>query len=151
VIWILVYICLAVAIIFLGREAYTLGYQIFDGSAVDEKDGKDVAVTVTDDMSVSDIGKMLKDKGLIDEQILAFRVQELLSEYHDQILPGSYILNTSQTVEEMLEILAQVNTEGQPTSMNSEDSDTSEDGSDTGTANDSKASSETTGEGGTKP
>ncbi len=151
VIRILLYVCLAVAVIFLGREAYTLGYQIFDGSAVDAKEGKDVAVTVTDDMSISEIGEMLKDKGLIDERVLAFRIQELLSDYHDKILPGAYILNTSQTVEEMLAILAQENTEGQPTSLNSKDSDSGSGSASGQTSDGSAGSGGTAGEGGAKP
>ena len=38
----------------------------------------------------------------------------ILSGYYGGIKDGSYVLNTAQTVDEMLEILAGVNTEGQP-------------------------------------
>lgn len=60
------------------------------------------------------IGELLKDNGLIDESLLVFEVQYRLSGYYGGIKDGSYVLNTAQTVDEMLEILAGVNTEGQP-------------------------------------
>ena len=135
---ILVYICVAVLLIFLGREAYFLGYQVFNQTPVDQGEGKDVTVVISDDMSVMDIGELLKEQGLIEEEPLVFWCQELLSDYHDKLLPGAYILNTSQTVDEMLPILAQEITEGQPNSLNENSSSSS--GSGTGTA-----------EGGTKP
>ena len=115
---ILIYICLAVFLVFLARQAYTLGYQIFDQSPVDSGEGREITVTVSDDMSVMDVGDLLRERGLIEESALVFWFQELFSDYHGDLLPGSYILNTNQTVDEMLAILAQVNTEGQPTSLN---------------------------------
>jgi UPF0755 protein len=135
---ILVYVCLAVVLIFLGREAYALGYEVFYETPVDEGEGREVTVTITEEMSVMDIGGLLQENGLIDERPLAFWIQERLSEYHDKLLPGTYILNTSQSVEEMLEILAQVNTEGQPEQNVSDGS-----GENAGTG-------ETGGEGGTQ-
>ena len=135
---ILIYICVAVAIVFLGREAYTLGYEVFDETPVDKTDGKDVTIVITDDMSVMDIGELLKEEGLIHVRPLAFWIQEFLSEYHNQLLPGAYILNTFQTVEEMLPILAQENTEGQPSTLNQDSS---------GSSSENRGSAE----GGTKP
>ena len=110
---ILIYICLAVFLVFLARQAYTLGYQIFDQSPVDSGEGREITVTVSDDMSVMDVGDLLRERGLIEESALVFWFQELFSDYHGDLLP-----NTNQTVDEMLAILAQVNTEGQPTSLN---------------------------------
>ena len=66
------------------------------------------------DMEAKELGELLKDNGLIDESLLVFEVQYRLSGYYGGIKDGSYVLNTAQTVDEMLEILAGVNTEGQP-------------------------------------
>ena len=115
---ILIYVCLAVFLVFLARQAYTLGYQVFDQVPVDSGEGREVAVVVTEEMSVSDVGDLLREEGLVEESSLVFWFQELFSDYHGEILPGSYILNTNQTVDEMLAILAQADTEGQPTSLN---------------------------------
>lgn len=40
--------------------------------------------------------------------------QEKLSDYSGKIKPGTYLLNTHETVDEMLAILVGKNTEGQP-------------------------------------
>ena len=110
---ILIYICLALFLVFLGSRAYTLGYQVFNQQPKESGEGREITVTVTDDMSVMDIGEMLKERGLIDTSPLVFWIQEFLSEYHNDILPGKYVLNTNQTVDEMLPILAQADTEGE--------------------------------------
>lgn len=110
---ILIYICLALFLVFLGRQAYTLGYQVFNQQPVDSGEGREITVTVTDDMSVMDVGEMLKERGLINTSPLVFWVQEFLSDYHNDILPGEYTLNTNQIVDEMLPVLAQEDTEGE--------------------------------------
>ena len=56
-------------------------------------------------MSGKEIGELLEGRGLIRDAAV-FRVQFALSDYKNAIVPGSYILNTSQTAEEMLAILA---------------------------------------------
>ena len=48
VIRILLYICLAVALVFLGREAYTLGYEVFDETPVDKGEGREVTMMYAD-------------------------------------------------------------------------------------------------------
>ncbi len=106
VIHILIYILMAVILIVLGQRAYTIGYQVVDTEPVAEGNGVDVTVTITDDMSLMEIGRLLDDWGLIDEEPLSFVIQEALSEYHNQILPGTYVLNTGMTVDEMLEVMS---------------------------------------------
>ena len=90
---------LVLVLIFTGRRAYTFGYQIFAQEAMSEAPGKKVAVTITKDMSFGEIAKLLEEKNV-------FRIQYLLSEYKGEIEPGSYVLNTSQTAEEMLRVLS---------------------------------------------
>ncbi|MGN0362044.1 MAG: solute-binding protein [Bilifractor sp.] len=104
---ILVIIALIMVLIYLGTRAYSLGYEIFDEKAVDTGDGRAVTVTITDDMSVRQIGKLLISSGLLDESADAFVVQELLSGYHGEILPGTYTLRTSMTADDMFPILCQ--------------------------------------------
>lgn len=96
---------LVLVLIFTGRRAYTFGYQIFAQEAMSEAPGKKVAVTITKDMSFSEIAKLLEEKKLIKDKNV-FRIQYLLSEYKGEIEPGSYVLNTSQTAEEMLRVLS---------------------------------------------
>lgn len=96
---------LVLVLIFTGRRAYTFGYQIFAQEAMSEAPGKKVAVAITKDMSFGEIAKLLEEKKLIKDKNV-FRIQYLLSEYKGEIEPGSYVLNTSQTAEEMLRVLS---------------------------------------------
>ena len=96
---------LVLVLIFTGRQAYTFGYQIFAQEAMSEAPGKKVAVTITKDMSFGEIAKLLEEKKLIKYKNV-FRIQYMLSEYKGEIEPGSYVLNTSQTAEEMLRVLS---------------------------------------------
>ncbi len=104
---ILVMIVLVILLIYIGRQAYALGYEVFDENPVDTGEGRAVTVTITDDMSVSQIGRLLKAEGLLTESTLAFVIQEFISEYHGDILPGTYTLRTSMTADDMFPILAQ--------------------------------------------
>lgn len=86
--------------------AYDYGYRIFAEGPVAEAPGFDVNITITADKDVRDIGELLESRGLIKDSKL-FVIQELLSEEHGKIKEGSYTLNTSMTVEEMLKIMAE--------------------------------------------
>ncbi|MDO4616544.1 MAG: aminodeoxychorismate lyase [Lachnospiraceae bacterium] len=110
---ILVYILIVVLLILLGKRAYTIGYQVVNTDPVAEENGVDVTVTITDDMSVMEIGRLLDDWGLIDEEPVSFAIQEALSEYHDRLLPGTYVLNTGMSVDEMLQTMSASETEDQ--------------------------------------
>ncbi len=113
---ILFYILIAVALIFLGRTAYSYGYSVFNEQAVESSPGTDVEVTVPEGASARQIGKLLKENGLIKDAGV-FVLQERLSAYHGRLQGGTYTLNTSETADEMLAILAG------DTDSDSEDSD----------------------------
>ena len=110
IIKILLCIILVLALIYTGRQAYSFGYSVFSGETVGSPPGKRVAVTVTEDMSISELADMLEAKELVKEAKV-FLVQYYLSEYKGEIKPGSYVLNNSQTADEMLEILADLEEE----------------------------------------
>ena len=101
-------VILGVIIVFvfkMATAAYDFGFRVFAEQPVSNPPGLDINVAVTDDMSTMDIGKMLENQGLIEDAKLFF-VQEKVSEYKGQIKPGTYTLNTSMTVEEMIAIMA---------------------------------------------
>lgn len=102
----LTYIFIILVIALLGKAAFGFGYDVFNQKAMDtESNAQEVTVTISEDMSVSQIGKMLKQKKLIKKPFV-FWVQEKLSDYRGKIKPGIYELNTAQKVDEMLEIFA---------------------------------------------
>ncbi|MDD3278246.1 MAG: hypothetical protein PHG16_05095 [Lachnospiraceae bacterium] len=143
---ILLYLCGLVLIIYFGKSAYSFGYDVFNQVpvAATQAEGEDVTVVIKEGTSAYGIGKVLKDRGVLNESPLVFWVQERLSDYHGKLKAGSYILNTSQNVDEMFTILSGENTEGQPQFH----TDTpSEGGEDSGEPNE-KAITEGTKEGG---
>ena len=102
---ILVALLVVVGLIELGSYCYDFGYRVFTESPVDETPGRDVTVSVTADMSEHDIGKMLKEEGLVEDANL-FYAQLKLSAYSGKLKPGVYTLNTSMTAREMFVIMA---------------------------------------------
>ena len=104
---------------------YEYGYRIFAEEPMTTGEGRDVAFTVTDKMTASvkegenalsvssmldaydigkDMGKILEKNGLIRDKTL-FAFQFVFSEFREDLKPGTYDLNTSMTVDEMLEMM----------------------------------------------
>ncbi len=92
-------------IIRAATAAYDYGYRVFTEPAMTFGDGRIISVSVAQDASVLDVGKMLQEKGLIRDGRL-FMIQELLSEQHGKIQPGIYDLNTNMTAQQILEVIA---------------------------------------------
>lgn len=67
--------------------------------------GRDVVVQIDTDDSAFDIGKMLEQKGLVRDSSL-YVAQYYLSAYVNDLLPGTYTLNTSMTTKEMLIVMS---------------------------------------------
>ena len=101
----LAFIVITAGIVRLGGYAYELGYSLYDNSAMSDPPGKDVAIVIPEGCSVGRIAELLEYKGLI-KNALVFRLQERLSKYQGEIKAGSYVLNTSQTAQEILAVLS---------------------------------------------
>lgn len=98
-------IILAVYVIYQGAlRCYDYGYRIFTEPAISSGEGRTVTVAITEDMSASDIGHLLENKGLIRDARL-FILQYYLSEYREDVKPGIFELSTSMTAEEMMEAM----------------------------------------------
>ena len=67
--------------------------------------GRTITIGVSENASVREVAQMLEERGLIEDSKL-FIVQELLSAYHNKILPGIYDLSTDMTAEQMLEVMS---------------------------------------------
>ncbi|GFI31632.1 MAG: aminodeoxychorismate lyase [Lachnospiraceae bacterium] len=93
-----------------GEAAYNLGYRVFTEPSVDKEPGKDVTVRIQKGISATELGSLLEEKGLVDNGVL-FSIQLYLSSFDDKLKSGDYVLNTSQTAEEMIQILAGEETE----------------------------------------
>lgn len=109
-------VVIAAVIVFVMRGvtvAYDFGYRVFADEPVSLSDGRTMTVGVEEGASVKDVAEMLEEKGLIADAKL-FVVQDLLSAYHNKILPGIYDLSTDMKAEEMLEIMSTPANEGEP-------------------------------------
>ena len=85
------------------RWAYRFGYSVFTTPTVDAAPGRDVEFTVLEGQSVRSVGEELVQNGLTASSAV-FAVQARIYGY--EILPGTYTLNTSQTIYEMLRIMS---------------------------------------------
>ncbi len=92
--------------------AYDYGYRIFAEPPVDSAPGIDVEVYIDESMDTKAIGKHLESEGLLRDGNL-FYLQNVLSKYKDKLLPGNYVLNTSMTNEEMMEVLSGAEQDGE--------------------------------------
>jgi cell division protein YceG involved in septum cleavage len=86
------------------RKGYEVGYSLIGSSAVAEAPGTDRLFVVEEGMSKSECMSDLKKAGLIRDSYVAL-FQEWF--YELEIYPGTYTLNTSMTVREILETLNQ--------------------------------------------
>ena len=86
-------------------DSYDYGYRIFDEEPMSPEPGLTMSVAIVEGKSVSEIGKILEDKGLIRSATL-FYLQEMFSSYHKKLQPGVYELSTAMTPEEIMELMS---------------------------------------------
>lgn len=100
-----------VYIIYRGATmGYDYGYRIFTEPAMSSGEGRAVEVTLKPDMSAMEVGQMMEDKGLSRDAKL-FALQYMLSEYKEEIQPGTYEVSTSMTAEEIMAAMVPAQTE----------------------------------------
>lgn len=95
----------AVAVVYLiyrgALICYDYGYRIYTEPAVSAGEGRTITITVTEDMSALDLGRLLESRGLVKDAKL-FVLQYYLSEYREDVGSGIFELSTSMTAEEMM-------------------------------------------------
>lgn len=89
--------------------AYDYSYNIFGDPVMSKYDTQTVTVVVDDGDTASDVAHELKKNGLIKYES-AFVIRVRLEEMGDAIMPGTFELSPSMSVEEILHILT---TEGE--------------------------------------
>lgn len=102
---ILLYVCVIFLLIWLGKSTYQFGYDVFNQQAVSPGEGQEVTVVIKEGATVYQIAKTLENKGLI-KNAYVFWIQEKLSNYKDQLKPGTYLLSTAYTPTRIMGILA---------------------------------------------
>ena len=89
--------------------AYDYSYNIFGDPVMSKYDTQTVTVVVDDGDSAADVAHELKKNGLIKYES-AFVIRVRLEEMGDAIMPGTFELSPSMSVEDILQILT---TEGE--------------------------------------
>ena len=89
----------------IGEYAYIYGYSIVSDGAMEEAPGRDISVTVSENMDAKEIAHLLERKGLIGDETI-FRIQLKLNKCEEKLRPGNYVLNTSMTIKEIMKTLS---------------------------------------------
>lgn len=107
-------VVVVVAVVFLiykgATMGYDYGYRIFTEPAMSAGEGRTVQITLKPDMSAMEVGQMMEDKGLSRDAKL-FALQYLLSEYKEDIKPGTYEVSTAMIAEEIMAAMVPAQTE----------------------------------------
>jgi len=91
----------------LSGKAYTIGYNIFSQETVAPKgQGQEATVEIKEGMSVSEVGNILEENGLIRDASV-FPFQERFSSCHGKLMPGVYTLSSDMTPEDMMGVMAE--------------------------------------------
>lgn len=102
-------IIIAVVVVILVYKGATIGYdygyRIFKEEPMTESPGVNIDVEITMGKSTMQIGELLVNKGLIRDARL-FYIQNFLSQYKNALKPGTYTLNTSMTMSEMMAVMS---------------------------------------------
>lgn len=99
----LILLALIVLLLYEGvTKGYEFGHEIFYASAMEEKPGRDIDITVEKGTSISSVAKLLKEKGLISSP---FSVMIQAEFFNYKANPGSYTFNTSMTSRDILQMM----------------------------------------------
>ena len=102
----LIWVLAAWILIKAGKSAYSFGYQVFAQRPVSSPPGKNVSVTVSEGMTGAELGESFEEIGNLSGMPRSSRCRWSCQNIKNQIHPGTYILNSSQTADEMLAVLA---------------------------------------------
>lgn len=100
-----VHILIYAVVIFLvyraAAFAYDFSYQVFGDPVSQSMNTETTEVVVKEGSSAADVGKTLKDAGLIKYET-AFNIRVKLEQVGDKIMPGTFELSPSMTVDEII-------------------------------------------------
>ena len=105
----------AVIILFAIRVvtySYNFSYEVFGNVSMSEEAAKTVPVQIPEGASTDEVASQLRKKGLINDE-RAFIVHTALTKYSGRIMPGSYELSPSMTMNEILSVITGISLEDQ--------------------------------------
>ncbi len=96
------YIVVVILIVDFSKEAYTFTYRLYGPVARDEKPGRDIIFQINKGESTMDISSKLEVTGAIVDKY-PFYLKVKLKD--STIYPGTYMINSSMTFNEILNII----------------------------------------------
>ena len=93
-----------IIMIFCAFSAYKFGIEIFSDRGVEDAPGTDKILEIKSGTSMTDLGKILEDNGVIKNRYVFF-VQSKVFEV-STVQAGDYKFNTSQSGEQILDIIS---------------------------------------------
>lgn len=96
------YILVAVAITQIAKYSYDFAYRVFGNETMEEGSGTEVKLTILKDETSMNVASKLELNKLINDKY-SFYVKAKLSK--SNIMPGTFILNTSMTYSEILDTI----------------------------------------------
>ncbi|MCR5829146.1 MAG: hypothetical protein K6F93_02200 [Lachnospiraceae bacterium] len=87
----------------LAEKSYDISYRVFGEEPMTTGKGRDVKVTILKGESTMNIASKLEDAKIIPDKY-SFYLKLKLNEY--EIMPGTFVLNTSMNYNEILEIIS---------------------------------------------
>lgn len=92
-------------------KAYEFGKEIFDDTAIDTAESaKAAVVTIPKGTSNKAVAGLLEKAGVIENKYV-FLIQLMLSDYKDEVVPGTYNLTTANTPTEIMQIICNMTEE----------------------------------------
>ena len=103
---ILFYVIIVMLIVRVGTFSYQFAYQVFGSVAVDAEPGREKDFQILKGESTMDVANKLEASKLIVNKY-SFYLKTKLKEYN--IMPGTFVLNSSMDYDEILEIIIDIN------------------------------------------
>lgn len=103
-----IYTMLFALLIYLGSNAYDFGQKLFSEKGYEKSPGTDVTITISSGESNMQIAEKLVQNGVVGNKMV-FYFQTLL--YEGKYKPGTYVLNSSSSAEDIIEYLSDEHTE----------------------------------------
>lgn len=98
----LVFVLIVMLLYLCGRTMFNFGKAVFNEEAMASANNSvEVEIMIPREYTTSEVAKILKDNGLINDTIV-FKAQVILSEYSNKFIPGTYKLNNAMKPSEIM-------------------------------------------------
>ena len=94
-----IYLIMIIFLYIVGTKGFEFGEKVFAVQGIEEAPGRDISVIIPAGSSKMEVGRLLKNYGLIDDPYV-FMVQSYI--YELDIYPGTHNLNTSYSPEDIM-------------------------------------------------